>query len=463
MLMHESESVEFKSIAVDEIKKGIVAFANSGGGTLYVGIDDYGEIVGLEDAHADMMKIDNMLRDGIKPDITLFIQNEIVQIRGKNIIKIKVQKATERPYYLAGKGIRPEGVYVRYGASSVPATDTAIRKMIRETDGDSYEKLRSIEQSLSFNSAKVEFDKRHVEFGTVHMKTLGLASSDKVFTNLALILSEQNVHTIKVAIFQDSSQQTFQDRKEFEGSLFKQLNDVYGYLDINNKTQATYDGLLRIDSRDYPENALREALLNAAVHREYSVSGSILIKMFSDRIEFISPGGLVSGIEIEDIKSGYSICRNPKLAEIFYRLKLIEAYGTGIQKIFEAYNDSNSPPVISVTPNVFKMILPNKNQAQVFTYHYGTDLYVNESPSRHVQYGTGRPNVNWKGKIQSSEDKIMQYVVATGHINRKKAEHILGVSQTKAGQVIRKLVESGALIREGNSRNAVYMVNPIPR
>jgi len=227
LLLKESASIEFKSIVIDDIKKSIVAFANSGGGTLYIGIADDGDIIGISNADEDMISINNMLRDGIKPDVTLFSQSKIEQMDSKNIIRIDVQCGTERPYYLAGKGIRPEGVYVRHGAASVPATYTAIRKMIRETDGDSFEKLRSIEQELSFDSAKAEFTKRKVQFGASQMMTLGMMSADKIYTNLAMLLSEQCVHTIKVAIFQDNTQQIFKDRLEFRGSLFKQINDEY--------------------------------------------------------------------------------------------------------------------------------------------------------------------------------------------------------------------------------------------
>jgi len=257
----------------------------------------------------------------------------------------------------------------------------------------------------------------------------GIVNNDRIYTNLALLLSEQCVHTIKTAIFQDATQQIFRDRQDFGGSLFKQINDVYNYLDLNNKTTATFDKLLRIDNRDYPEIALREALLNAVVHREYSTSGSILIKMFSDRVEFISPGGLVSGIEIEDIMSGYSACRNSDLAEVFYRLQLIEAYGTGIMKIFETYKTSLAQPKIEVTPNVFKMILPNLNSV---------------------------PTVN---TARTPERIIIQYVKENGSINRKQAENILDLSQTAAGKILRKLVEQGELAREGRSRNVRYFVS----
>jgi len=425
----ESETVEYKSVVIDDIKKSVIAFANSGGGMIYVGVKDEGVVAGLSDVDSDMLAINNMLRDGIKPDVTMFAHCYIEKFSDKKIIRINIQRGADRPYYLVGKGLRPEGVYVRYGAASVPSTDTAIRKMIRETDGDSFEKLRSMEQNLTFTSAKIEFVKRKVKFGVSQMVTFGIINFDKIYTNLALLFSEQCVHTIKTVIFQDTTQLVFKDRHEFSGSLFKQINDVYNYLDLNNKTTATFDKLLRIDSRDYPETALREALMNAVVHREYSTSGSILIKIFSNRIEFISPGGLVNGIEVEDILSGYSACRNSTLADVFYRLQFIEAYGTGIMKIFEAYKTSLTQPKIEVTPNVFKMILPNLNTVPVVI------------------------------ETLKQGESVMRFVNENGSINRKQAERLLGVSQTAAGKVLRILVEQNKLAREGLSRNVRYFVS----
>jgi ATP-dependent DNA helicase RecG len=425
MTFKESETVELKQRVIDDIKFAVVAFANSGGGTVCIGVADSGEVLGLTDARGDMLSVNNSLHDSIKPDITLFAHSRIETVDGKEIIVIDVQGGTDRPYYIAGRGVRPEGVYVRHGAASVPATDTAIRKMIRETDGDSYEKLRSIEQNLTFASAESEFLKRSVPFGAAQMATLGVINADGIYTNLGLLLSEQCVHTIKAAVFQDTTQQTFKDRREFGGSLFRQLNEVYDYLDLHNQTQATFDKLLRIDRRDYPESSLREALLNAVVHREYASSGSVFVKIYSDRVEFISPGGLVSGIEIDDIMSGYSLCRNTNLAAVFYRLQLIEAYGTGILKIFEAYRAAPKQPKIDATPNVFKLTLPNVNAAA--------------------------PSVD-----PTPRDSVLRYIRENGSISRKQAEGLLGVSQTAAGVVLKKMVENGELAKSGNTRQVRY-------
>ncbi|MDR2300608.1 MAG: AAA family ATPase [Deltaproteobacteria bacterium] len=312
-------------------------------------------------------------------------------------------------------------------------SETVIRKMIRETDEKSYEKLRSIEQELAFTSAAAEFSKRGVEFGPAQMATLGLVNTDGIYTNLALLLSDQCPHTIKVAVFQDETQRIYLTRHEFGGSLLKQINEAYDFLDVYNKTSATIDKLVREDKRDYPAIALREALINAIVHREYAVRASILVKMFSDRVEFISLGGLVGGIEIGDIMSGISVCRNDRLAAVFYRLRLIEAFGTGIANIFDSYKASFRQPKIELGPNVFKVILPNEK-------------YTVVEPS---------------DTARTPESMVLDYIREYGSINRRQAQELLGLSQTAAGLVLRKLTEGGKLRREGGSRNSRYVPSQV--
>lgn len=154
MLFRESETVELKEIVVDEIKKEIIAFANCNGGRLYIGVRDNGEVVGLDDPDRVSLQVSNMVRDAIKPDVTMFLHYETIEEAGKKIVVVDIQRGTDRPYYLAKKGMRPEGVYVRQGYSSVPATDTAIRRMIKETDGDRFEAMRSLNQELTFEAVK---------------------------------------------------------------------------------------------------------------------------------------------------------------------------------------------------------------------------------------------------------------------------------------------------------------------
>lgn len=446
MLFRESETVELKEVVVDDIKKEIIAFANCDGGKLYIGVRDDGTVIGLDNADSVSLQISNMVRDAIKPDITMFLHYETIVENGKNIVAVDIQRGTDRPYYLAKKGMRPEGVYVRQGYSSVPATDTAIRRMIRETDGDRFEAMRCLNQDLTFEATKKEFELRKTDFGSQQMRTLKLINQDGLYSNLALLLSDQCVHTIKVAVFQGTDQTIFKDRREFTGSLMQQMNEVYDFIDFRNQTRATIEKLYRVDVRDYPEVAVREALLNLLVHRDYSFSASAFISIYEDRIEFVSIGGLMPGIELEDVMVGISVCRNQDLANVFYRLHLIEAYGTGMGKIMKAYESMQVKPVIETTKNAFKIILPNINAKY-------------ETENATVKTKSGTPvTVHTEKELSDEEEKILEYARKHGAITRNDVIGLLEVSASTAARVIRKMVKTNLLEQKGKARNTHYTI-----
>lgn len=200
MKFRESETLEFKRTCVDDIRKEITAMCNCAGGTIYVGVEDDGYVIGLDDCDGTTPRIANGVRDAIKPYITGFIHYETLSIDGKTIVSVSVRVGAHRPYYLAEKGLRPEDVYVRQGTSSVPASNPGIRQMIKETDGDNYEDMRSLNQELTFDEASKAFSAQKLDFGQQQMRTLGLPSSDGVYTNLGLLLSDQCPHIIKAAL-----------------------------------------------------------------------------------------------------------------------------------------------------------------------------------------------------------------------------------------------------------------------
>ncbi len=422
-MYHESETLELKREYTPDIKKEIVAFANTDGGEIYVGISDDGVVAGLAHPEKVLLQITSVIRDGIKPDLTMFTNCAVKNINGKKVILISVTRGTARPYYLSDKGLKPSGVYVRHATASNPSSEEAIRRMIKETDGDKFECSRSINQELTFDAAKKEFAKRKVGFGETQMVTLGIKNSDGLYTNLGLLLSDQCVHTIKAAYFEGVTKGIFKDRREFGGSLLQQLHEVFDYMDLFNKLGATFSGLDRIDTRDYPAVAIREALLNAIVHRDYSFSGSILISVYWDRIEFVSLGGLVSGLTLRDIMNGASQTRNEKLANLFYRLKHVEAYGTGIAKIMESYEGQALKPTIKATDNTFNISIPNVN------YSAGEE----EKPTK----AEHSENVQW--------NKILKTIAEKGSITRQETENLLGVGQARASYVLKAMVDDGAI------------------
>ncbi|MBP3476593.1 MAG: putative DNA binding domain-containing protein [Lachnospiraceae bacterium] len=443
-MLTENKTTEFKREYVDDIKNTIIAFANCDGGTLFIGLNDDGSVCGVDDVDETMLRVTNAIRDTVRPDITMFMEcrNEIMD--GKKIVSVTVQRGTARPYYLHSKGIRPEGVYVRQGASTVPASDAAILNMIKETSGDSYETARSINQQLTFEKASNFFKKRNVEFGNAQMKTLHLIGDDNTYTNLAFLLSEQCSHTIKLAVFEGSKKSVFKDRQELSGSLLEQLEEAFSYIDRYNRTRAEFSGLDRVDMRDYPVEAVREALLNAIVHRDYSFSGPTLISIFEDRIEFVTIGGLVKGISLDDVKLGVSVLRNQYLANIFYRLKLIEAYGTGILKINECYDEYMEKPLIETTDHAFKITLPNTN------YHIEKCNTMDDTKNR------GMMNLT---KKEERINTVLELCHRNGYVVRKDIEEELGISQATAILLLRELTEDGTLLKRGKAKNLRYYEN----
>ena len=424
----ETENIEFKLQFTDELYKEVIAYANTDGGVIYIGIDNNGNAVGIDNVDENYTRITNGIRDAIMPDVTMFVKYTIQENR---VVRITVGEGSYKPYYLKAKGLKPSGVFVRQGTSSVSASPEQIRAMIKESDGDTFESMRSMEQELTFKSAKEAFKRYNIEFSKTKYRALGITTqADELYSNLALIISDQCAHTTKVAVFADEENTKFRDSKEFGGSIFEQLDNTYAYLTLCNKTVATFKGLERIEKVDYPEEALREALLNALVHRDYSFSGSIIINVNDKEMEFISIGGLLPGLSPDDIRSGISQPRNKNLADIFHRLHLIESYGTGIRKIYNLYANCSEQPRIEVTSNTFKIILPNMNRAM-----------PKESET----------------VVTAQMQKILDYIEENGQITELEIQELLGLKKTRAFILAKQMRDEGLIRVEGRGDSKKYL------
>ncbi|MCD7771025.1 MAG: putative DNA binding domain-containing protein [Oscillospiraceae bacterium] len=427
---YENENTEFKVMFTEEIYKEVVAFANTSGGTIKVGVDDSGNPVGLEKVDETQTRISNGVRDSILPDATMFVHYAI----DGNVIIITVSEGTNKPYYLRSKGLKPSGVYVRQGSSSAPASNEQIRLMIKQNDGDSFEDSRSLEQNLSFESTAKAFERYGVEFSQEKYPALGITQlSSGLYSNLGFLLSDQCRHTIKIAVFSDEAKTIFKDSKEFGGSLFAQLDGAFDYLSLCNRTAASFKGLERVEHSDYPEAALREALLNAIVHRDYSFSGSIIINVTDNEIEFISIGGLLPGLSPDDIRSGISQPRNKRLAEVFHRLHLIESYGTGIRRIYNCYKDSPEQPKIEVTSNTFKITLYNTNSSESVILKHSREL-------------------------SSQMHAVIDYTENHGSITEEEIGRLLGVKKTRSYTIASEMCKRGLLEQVGKGKDKKFFL-----
>jgi ATP-dependent DNA helicase RecG len=433
----ESEVLELKSVFTEDLPREIVAFANTKGGKLIIGIDDDGNCVGVDDSKILCEKLSSIIGDVIAPDLRSLVSIEVEQIGQKDIVIVNVLKGVYMPYYLKNKGLKPNGVFTRLGNTTVPASEITIRNMLIESDGNRYEIRRSFKQDLQFDFTRQYFEQHGLSFTDANLRTLGILDTNGLYTHLGLLLSDDCSHSIKVAVFEDETTYHFIDRKEFSGSLFKQLVETYDYLLLNNKRKSDYKGLSRVDSLEYEDIVLREVLINAIIHREYAFSGSIIINIYSDRMEFVSVGGLVPGIHLEDIFIGISQCRNEKLANVFYRLELIEAYGTGIKKIVASYKEEYRKPVFKATSAGFLVIIPNRNnRSALMRIEEKNDIY----------------------EVDEKAEVILELLSKHRSLSRKEIQETCQMKQTSCIELLRRLETEKRITQIGKGKATRYRI-----
>ena len=181
------------------------------------------------------------------------------------------------------------------------------------------------------------------------------------YTNLALLLSDQCPTTIKLAFLAENEHRV-DEVVELSGSLFRQYADTFEKLDRHNrKFIKTLAGRAVDDKeyREYPVMSIREALANAVVHRDYSLSTPTLVRVSHDRIEIVSTGGLAPGVSKEELFLGVSVCRNPKLARVFNKIRVVDSFGLGLARIREGYQNTAVEPSFEIGSNFFKITLFN--------------------------------------------------------------------------------------------------------
>ena len=226
-----------------------------------------------------MLKLSEIARDSILPDILPFLSINSEVVEDKHVIVVHVSAGVNRPYYLKEKGLKPNGVYKRIGTASVPVSADGIVQMINQTFGQSYELTRSLNQDLSFEKFTFEMRKVKYEVSPSKMTSLKMIVDDGLYTNLALLLSDQCPFTIKLAVFGGIEDNEFLERREFSGSLLKQQQEIEDFISLNNHISSKIIGMRRVDKISYKKEIVREALLNSIVHRDYSVSASNIINI----------------------------------------------------------------------------------------------------------------------------------------------------------------------------------------
>ncbi len=427
--MNESEHIEFKENYTENIYKEIISFLNTNSGTIYIGYDDNGNLVGLKNSKEIEEKISNGIKTNIYPDARVFVSVSNDVFEDKNYISIKVSKGVDI-YYLKEKGI-VKGTYLRTGSCSIPASEETVKQMIIRNSSLSFETSISGNQNLTFNYISKSFLENNIDLNKSNIKENLHITSNKKYTNLGLLFSDQNPFSFKLAVYQSREKENFLDRKEFNGSILEIYDNLIEFLKLNTATYGLISSSIREDIEEYPEFILREIVLNSIIHRDYSTLTSNIINLYKDDgIELISYGSLYGNITIDDILAGLSTSRNPYLQAIFMRIKRVEAIGSGLRRVNSYYEKLGLNFEIKALPSTFIVTLPRITLNAQNIQNTDTDI-----------------------------DLIIKYIEKNGSITRKIAETLIKKEKTTTSTLLNKLVDDNILIKIGNGPSTRYEKN----
>lgn len=413
--MKASRTIEFKETITNSFLKTVSAYANYETGEIVFGISDNGTVKGIDNPGKICLDIENRINDSITP--VPFFSLEVDE--KQSIIRLIVKEGLHKPYLYKSKAYR------RNDSSTIEVDRLELSRLILEGEDKSFEELPAKHQNLKFDilQDKLETILRLKEFGQDTLKTLELYSDDGGMNNAGELLADENDFCgIDIVRFGDSIN-VIHDRMTLEHqSILKDYDDA---IDMYRKyyQYEQIKGAYREKVVLVPEEAFREAIANAIVHRTWDINTHINVAMFSDKIEITSPGGLPKGMhEDEHYRGGISIPGNRIIATIFLRLQMIERFGTGIKRIMEAYSDSKLKPIFDIGENSIKIVLP----------------VVSENNA-----------------LSLDEDKI--YSLIKGRVISSSAIiEATGFGKTKVVQILNHLDSEGYIHKIGNGRGTKY-------
>lgn len=349
--MKESRTLEFKQEISHTFLKTVSAFSNYNGGTIMFGIKDDGFIIGINDPTTNCLDIENLINANIDPLPDYSLQVDYIT----NVISLIVLEGVHKPYFYKNKA------YIRNDTSTVEIDRLELTRLVLEGQNLNFEDLKSKKSELSFSVLESKLkDSLHIDYLNKDiLKTLELYSDVNGYNNAALLLSDNNDFPGIDMVRFGFDLNILEDRKTLDNmSILKQLDEAISMFE-QYYIYEKIDDVLRKKIELIPKKAFREAIANALVHRSYDINNHITVSMHCDRIEVVSSGGLPKGISKEEyIRGGISILRNPIIGMVFYRLNIIEKFGTGIRRIIECYKDSTSKPKFELNENSIRITLP---------------------------------------------------------------------------------------------------------
>ncbi len=438
---NESSILEWKKEIPqnDQILKTIIGFCNHNGGKIVIGVSDNGEITGLaeDEVQKALESVEQSIYDASYPTIIPRIYTQ--RFGDKSVLIIEVSAGMSKPYFRKSEGL-DKGTYVRIGRTTMKATPEMIQELKWQASGIDYETM------ANYKARKEDLDEKKIQYFLDHRKNKGRADlDDSVMSSYHLIVLEHSQfyptqaglllfgkdpqHFLSEAMiicshFEGNSGRNTIATIDCEGMLFDQFKQAFSFVLSRLSKSFQIHGPQRTQKLEIPEVAIREALLNALIHRNYFIKAPIKISIYDNRLEIYSPGSFPGPLNITKIKAGITYLRNPLICKIFREAGYVEKLGTGFISIFESYElEGLEDPQIIEGENFIKCILPREAKTTV---------------------------------QKTAHNELSKLFSLSTEISIDDVQQILGVSRQTASRVMNRLIKEGLVVRQGKARSTKY-------
>ena len=433
----ENSRVEFKTKLVDDLEENIIGFLKSkDGGNIYIGVADNGKIIGLN-GNIDLLqrKIKDRIISNIEPSVLGLFDIEVLENNNKKYLNIIVARGLEKPYHLKGMGMTPDSCFIRIGSSNERMDEHLINKLFRERTKNSLKNIVSPNQNLTFRDLKIYYTEKGFDVGENFEKQLDFYTADGKYNYVAYLLADENRVSIKVAKYAGTDVDELIENYEFGYcSLVKATHRVLEKFITENKIFAKITYPERKEQPMYDYKAVREVIINAIVHNDWSNEYPPKFEFFSDRLEVSSFGGIQNEFTEEEFLQGYSAPKNPELMRVFKDLELVEHLGTGIRRILKRYD---------------------KSIYRFFPHFIIVSIKYNEN---NFKYNNQNVNVMPYLNLTKVQEGIISLIEDRPSITQEEMAKLLGVTSRTIRNHIKYLVDKEYIIRIGADKNGKWAV-----
>jgi predicted HTH transcriptional regulator len=442
--MVETNRIEFKQELTDDLdmEKEVVAFLNyREGGIIYVGIDKDGNAVGVKDLDGDMLKIKARIRNNVSPSPMGLFDVTAETINDEKVIKIFVASGSEKPYYKTKYGMSTKGCFIRVGTAAEPMTTALIEDLFAHRVRNSLGRIKSPRQDLTFRQLHIYYESKKLKLNENFAKSLELLTADGSYNYVAYLLADENNNSMKLAKYAGEDRCNLISNNEYGYcSLLKATDSILDKLNVENTVTSTKTYPYRIDKTLWDTNAMRELIINAVVHNDYSNEIPPKVEIFSNRVEITSAGRLPEGMNEEEFFNGVSNPRNKELMRVFRDVEMVESLGSGMPLVLETY----SRDCFTFMQNFIRITIP-------FEKNSLNDTHSGTHEETLVNTGTGTENGTHDGTHDGThEQMIINLIREDKNVTRDLMAEKCGVSVRTISRILREMKDKVVYVGSGD-------------